>query len=59
MTFASFGPALHPIEAVCSQSCWHGQVGVSMGAVVVGVDGVAMVVRRRGGGRGGDIDGGE
>jgi uncharacterized membrane protein len=54
----SFGPALRPIEAVCSWSCWRGQVGVSVGAVVAGVDGVVMVVRRGGGG-GGDVNGGE
>jgi hypothetical protein len=57
--FASFGPTLRPKEAICSQSCWHGQVGVSVGAVVAGVDRVAMVVRRRGGGKGGDVNGGE
>jgi hypothetical protein len=30
-----------------------------VGAVVVGVDRVVMVGRRRGGGRGGDVNGGE
>jgi hypothetical protein len=32
-------------------------VGVSVGVVVAGVDGVAKVVRRWGGGGGGDVDG--